>query len=129
LELTKSRLVEDVEGRSRDEQYKWLSEGIDPKSSFEREFLDYLYENGHRLPHFAQYQPTPDVHVQTDFYYQRQGIPGVCVFIDGPHHDAAPQVVHDQTVRSELANLGFRVIAIHHGDSIAEQVKAQPDVF
>ena len=85
--------------------------------------------NGHRLPDFAQYQPTPEVHIQTDFYYERQGVPGVCVFIDGPHHDTPNQAAHDQTVRSELANLGFRVIAIRYDRGLAEQTSEDPAVF
>jgi very-short-patch-repair endonuclease len=129
LELTRLRLVETKDGRSRDEQYQWLSESIDPASSFEREFLDYLYKNGHRLPDFAQYQPTPEVHVQTDFYYEREGVPGVCVFVDGPHHDTPTQAAHDQTARSELANLGFRVIAIRHDSAIPDQVQVRSDIF
>src|SRR5262249_18304855 len=83
-----------------------LCEGVDPASTFEREFLDYLHKNGHRLPDFAQYLPTPEVHVQTDFYYERQGVPGVCIFIDGPLHDSPTQVAHDHEVRSVLENWG-----------------------
>lgn len=129
LELTGLHLVEVKAGRSRDEQYKWLCESVDPASSFEREFLDYLYKNGHRLPDFAQYQPTPDVHVQADFYYERQGVPGVCVFIDGPHHDELAQTKHDEQVRTELASLGYRVIAIRHDRTIPGQVAEHPDTF
>lgn len=128
-ELTKSRLVESTGGRSRDEQYKWLCESIDPISSFERQFLDYVCNSGHKLPHFAQYQPTSDLHVQADFYYERESVPGVCVFIDGPHHDTQSQTSHDQTVRTDLANLGFRVISIRYDRGLAEQVLEEPDVF
>jgi hypothetical protein len=62
-------------------------------------------------------------------YYERPGVPGVCVFVDGPHHDSPTQTTHDQSVRSELANLRFRVIAVRHDQAIAEQVQANPDVF
>jgi superfamily II DNA/RNA helicase len=129
LQLTKSRLVEAKAGRSRDEQYKWLAEGVDPASSFEREFLNYLYKNGHRLPDFAQYQPTPQVHVQADFYYEREGVPGVCVFVDGPRHDAPAQAAHDQAVRSELANLGFSIVVIRHDRLLGAQISERQDVF
>src|SRR5262249_2864353 len=122
LELTKSQLTEIKGGRSPEEQYKWLSEGVDPESTLERKFLDYLYKNGHRLPDFAQYRPTPEVHVQTDFYYERQGVQGICIFVDGPHHDLSTQVAHDREVRSALAEMGFGVIAIRHDRSIADQV-------
>jgi hypothetical protein len=129
LELTKLRLVETTGGRSREEQYRWLCESVDPASSFERQFVDYLYGNGHKLPHFAQYQPTPDLHVQADFYYERENVPGVCVFIDGPHHDTPEQTSHDQTIRTDLANLGFRVVSIRYDRGLAEQILEEPDVF
>jgi hypothetical protein len=129
LELLQSRLIETKAGRSRDEQYQWLGESLDPASSFEREFLEYLYRNGHRLPDFAQYQRTPDVHVQTDFYYARQGVPGVCVFIDGPHHDSPTQAADDQAVRGDLGNLGFRVIEIRHDRDWRRQVAEQAEPF
>jgi hypothetical protein len=129
LEIAGSQLVEMKAGISRDEQYKRLSESVDPASSFEREFLDYLYKNGHRLPDFAQYQPTEDVHVQPDFYYERQSVPGACVFIDGPHHDNAPTAEHDGAVRNELQNHGFRVIAIRHDRPLFDQISEHPDVF
>ncbi len=129
LELLQSRLVETKAGRSRHEQYQWLGESLDPASSFEREFLDYLYKNDHRLPDFAQYQPTPEVHVQTDFYYERTGVPGVCVFVDGPYHDFPQHAEQDQAIRTELANRGFRIITIHHGQAISESLKEHLDVF
>lgn len=129
LEIAKLQLVEMKPGLSRDEQYTRLSEGVDPKSDFEREFLDYLYKNAHRLPDFAQYQPTVDVHVQPDFYYERQSVPGVCVFIDGPHHDTTDTAAHDKAVRNELENRGFRVIAIRYDRPFVDQVKEHPDVF
>jgi hypothetical protein len=128
-EMIGLRLVERKAGRSREEQYKWLSEGIDPASSFEREVLDYLYANGHRLPDYTQYQPTSEVHVQADFYYERQNVPGICIFVDGPHHDNPDQTVHDQAVRTDLVNLGFRVVTIRHGRSIADQIAAETSVF
>jgi hypothetical protein len=129
LELIKLRAVEAKGGKTREEQYQWLSESVDPASSFEREFLNYIYKNGHRLPDFAQYQPTPDVHAQTDFYYERDGVPGICVFVDGPHHDTATQVAHDEKIRNELANLGFRVVAIRHDPSLERQIIEYTDVF
>jgi hypothetical protein len=129
LEIAKLQLVEVKPGLSRDEQYTRLSEGVDPKSAFEREFLDYLYKNGHRLPDFAQYQPTADVRVQPDFYYERLLVPGVCVFIDGPHHDTTDTTAHDKAVRNELENRGFRVIAIRYDRPLVDQVKEHRDVF
>jgi very-short-patch-repair endonuclease len=67
--------------------------------------------------------------VQPDFYYDRDGMPGVCVFVDGPHHDSRQQAAHDREARAELRDRGYRVIAIRHDRPIDEQVSAYPEVF
>jgi very-short-patch-repair endonuclease len=67
--------------------------------------------------------------VQPDFYYDRDGRPGVCVFVDGPHHGSRQQAAHDREAREELRDRGYRVIAIRHDRSIDEQVSAYPEVF
>jgi hypothetical protein len=47
---------------------------------------------------------------------------------DGALHGEAVQASHDQRVREELEDRGFRVIAIT-GTSFANQVRSYPDVF
>jgi len=126
LRLARSEPVK-PEGRTYDEQYAWLRERTDPASSFERSFLHHLYERKLRLPDFAQYAPAADVFLQPDFYYQRGAIPGVCVFIDGPHH--AGQEVQDRSTREALEDRGYRIIGIRSDPPLAEQIDAYPDVF
>jgi hypothetical protein len=67
--------------------------------------------------------------VQPDFYYERDGIPGVCIFIDGPQHDEPAQAERDRTVREALKDQGFRVVAIKSGRAIADQVSEHLDIF
>jgi very-short-patch-repair endonuclease len=67
--------------------------------------------------------------VQPDFYYGRDGIPGVCVFVDGPHHDSQQQAAHDREAREDLRDRGYRVIAIRYHRPVDEQVNAYPAVF
>jgi len=52
-----------------------------------------------------------------------------CVFIDGPHHDTSSALEHDNAVRNELENLGYRVIAIRHDRALADQLSEHTDVF
>ena len=129
LSLSRAVVVIEQSGRTYDEQYRWLLERYDPASSFERDFLKVLYDNRRRLPDRTQYRPEKEIAVQTDFYYERDGRPGVCIFIDGPHHDLANQQARDQEVRSALEDRGFRVVAIGHHLPIKEQIDQQPDVF
>jgi superfamily II DNA/RNA helicase/very-short-patch-repair endonuclease len=128
LRLARSAPVRE-DGRSYDEQYAWLLERTDPASSFEREFLDYLFEKKLKIPDFAQYTPASDVFVQPDFYYRRGEIPGVCVFVDGPQHDEAVRREEDRQAREALEDRGYRVLAIRNDQSLAQQIADHPDVF
>jgi hypothetical protein len=116
-----------TEMSSRDEQYERLKLLVDSRSQLEREFLDFLYENGYRLPDRAQNRPEPKVYAQPDFYYERSGLPGVCVFVDGAVHDMPDQSARDEAVRAALEDLGYRVIAIR--SPFDQHVGAHPDVF
>ncbi|MGH2531574.1 MAG: DEAD/DEAH box helicase [Thermomicrobiales bacterium] len=128
-ELATSRVQSATAGRPYDEQYRWLLDRIDPASSLEREFVAFLHAEKLRLPDFAQHRPRSDVPVQPDFYYERDGLNGVCVFVDGPHHDTPTQTAKDQELRDALADEGFRVVVIRHGRPFDEQVARYPDVF
>jgi hypothetical protein len=113
----------------RDAHYEDLLNQLDPASTFEREVLDTLYRGGYRLPDYGQYRPTDEVYVQVDFFYERQGRPGVCVFVDGPDHDQPEQSERDRGIRAELHDLGFRIVAIRHDRPIEEQIQDASDVF
>jgi ATP-dependent helicase YprA (DUF1998 family) len=127
--LSRSDIAPITNGPTYDEQYRRLSGLIDPVSSFERAFLDYLYKNRLRLPDHAQHIPADGIPVQPDFYFERDGIPGVCIFVDGPQHEAPQQVYRDRTVREALKDQGFRVITIRSGRPIADQVSETLDIF
>jgi hypothetical protein len=127
--LSNSEVAPIGDGPTYDEQYRRLVSLIDPGSSFERAFLDYLYKNHLHLPDHAQHTPAEGIFVQPDFYYERDGVPGVCIFIDGPQHEAPEQAEHDRVVREALKDEGFRVIAIISGRPIAGQVAESADVF
>ena len=129
LSLSRSTAVAEQSGRTYEEQYRWLLERCDPASSFERQFLTVLHDNGWRLPDLAQYRPTDQVPVQVDFYYERDGRPGICVFIDGPHHDEKIQKLKDREVRAALEDRGFRIVAIVHDEDIQSQIDANEDLF
>jgi very-short-patch-repair endonuclease len=127
--LSRSDVAPITNGPTYDEQYRRLSGLIDPNSSFERAFLDYLYENGLRLPDHAQHAPADGILVQPDFYFERNGIPGVCIFIDGPQHDEPVQAERDCLVRESIKDQGFRVVAIKSRQGIADQVSEHLDIF
>ncbi len=129
LLLGSAALVPRTGGRSYEEQYTWLLERTDPHSPFERQFIQYLYERKLRLPDLAQCQPCSDVAVQPDFYYERDGLPGVCVFVDGAAHAQPDQSTHDREVREALEDRGYRVLAIRFDESLDERVNRHADTF
>ena len=129
LSLSRSDIAPVKNGPTYEDQYRRLLGLIDPSSSFERAFLEYLYKNELLLPDHAQHTPAEDLFVQPDFYYERDGIPGICIFIDGPHHDEPAQMQRDSEMREALKDQGFRVVAINSKRPIAEQVSESSDVF
>ena len=128
-DLMQSQTVSIAAGRTYEQQYEWLCPRLDPASDLERQFLDCLVQMRRRLPDFAQYCPTPDVPVQVDFYLERAGIPGICVFIDGPAHDQLQQAKEDRVRRAALEELGYRVVTVTYGKDLRQQIEDYPDVF
>ena len=129
LMLLSSATTKQERKKNRDDQYQQLLSRLDPASPLEHEFLNFLYERKLRLPDTAQNRPSPEVFVQPDFYYEREGIPGICIFVDGSHHSTPEQEEADKNIRGELQDRGFRVISIGYIDSFEEQVKKYPEIF
>ncbi|MGI8915834.1 MAG: DEAD/DEAH box helicase [Chloroflexota bacterium] len=129
LQLSQAELLARTETRDYNAHYHWLLERTDPASNLERQFLHYLYEHKLRLPDLAQHQPSEEVAVQPDFYYQRDGRRGACVFIDGPAHREHVQHQADLLKRETLADLGYRVIVLPFDQPVDAIIAAYQDVF
>ena len=110
-------------------QFAWLEERRDQNSSLEREFLKLVYETDRRLPDRAQHRPEQEVYAEADFYYDRDGLPGVCVFCDGADHDQPNRKESDQRERGKLADLGYRILTIRYDSRLEDQLAANRDVF
>jgi hypothetical protein len=110
LNLKASVTTRVAKGRSYEEQYQWLQEKHDPASSLESEFLSVLYDSRRRLPDRAQYRPEEGIFCEADFYYEREGLKGVAVFIDGPHHDEPVRKRKDKEERQKLDRFPRRYI-------------------
>jgi len=128
LALKMSKTTKDTE-RIREEQYAWLEERRDRNSRLEGEFLKLLYESGRRLPDRAQYRPESGIYAESDFYYDRDGLPGICVFCDGPDHDEPKRKESDERERGKLADLGYRVLTIRYDSDLDGQLATKADVF
>lgn len=107
-----------------DDHYQTLLRHIDPNSSTERKFLDYLYQQGLRLPDAAQ-KPVAGLYVQPDFYYE----PRFWVFCDGTPHDAPAVQAEDAIKRQAIMAQGDEVWVYYYKDNLAEIIAARPDIF
>lgn len=129
LALSQCSTTQEVAGRTYEEQYAWLEERCDRNSSLEGEFLSLLYHSKRRLPDRAQFRPHPDVFAEADFYYNREGLPGVCIFCDGPDHDQPERQANDEYERTKLRDLGYRIVRIRHNQDLEAQLREGTDVF
>ena len=129
MSLQEATSTRQAHGRNYDEQYRWLLERRDPASSLEAKFLDELYKARHRLPDKAQFRPEPQVYAESDFFYDRDGLKGIAVFVDGSPHDEPARKEKDSRERGNLEDMGYRVIVIRYDKPIQDQIKAHADVF
>lgn len=105
-------------------QYTKLLQAIDPNSSTERTFIDYLYENNLRLPDAAQ-KNVDGIYCRPDFYYY----PNVWIFCDGSPHDDPEVQKRDQEQRQLLWDRGEQVWVWHYREDLAAKVAKRPDIF
>lgn len=110
---------------SYEEQYEFLKKHLDPNSSTELEFINYLRKHDLKLPDYAQYD-IPDIYVKPDFYYKDEN---AVIFCDGTPHDNPEIKRQDQAKRDALINKGYDVIVYYYKDSLDELVKKRNDVF
>jgi ATP-dependent helicase YprA (DUF1998 family)/ribosomal protein L37AE/L43A len=84
------------------------------ESSFEREVLEAVNDQGFALPDEAQhtiYDGNEPV-TKPDFFYDRPERP-IAVFVDGPDHEKDYVQQDDDRKRSRLKRMGYRVISVN----------------
>jgi len=107
-----------------EDHFQRLSRQIDPTSSTERKFLDYLHTEGLRLPDAAQ-KTFDGIYVQPDFFYE----PNVWVFCDGTPHDDSTVRADDEAKRQAIINAGGEVVVWYYRDSLEELIRSRGDIF
>jgi superfamily II DNA/RNA helicase len=110
--------------RNYEEHYQALLAALDPNSSTERKFIDFLHEHGLRLPDKAQMK-VEGIYVQPDFYYE----PRIHVFCDGTPHDEPEVKAADALKRQALIARGDEVWVYYYKDDLAAKVAQRPDIF
>jgi hypothetical protein len=107
-----------------DEHFQFMMANLDPKSSTERIFIQYLYENGLRLPDFAQ-RRLDGIFCQPDFHYD----PRIWIFCDGSPHDDPDVRKRDHDQRQLIIAKGDEVWFWHYKENLADKIAQRPDIF
>jgi len=105
-------------------QFQRLLKEMDPNSSTEREFLEFLHARGLRLPDEAQ-TTVEGIYTKPDFFYR----PDTWVFCDGTPHDTALVREDDTAKRNAIKDRGYEVIVFHYKDDLDDLVARYPDIF
>jgi len=126
LELLISSNPDDTVGGSYEEKYEQLKSGIHHRSPGEKELLDYLFENGYRLPDFTNYN-MEQFYVQPDFVYEKEK---ALIFVDGGIHKNAIIKADDGKKRKILELAGFDVLIWDDTtEPVASFVSRRQDIF
>ncbi len=107
----------------RDERMAALRAKCD--SQLEKKWLDALDRHVLRPPSDAQYL-IASCSTRPDFFYSDAQ---AAIYVDGPPHDEAAQIVVDREVTQRLLEAGYAVIRFHHKDDWTEIFRRHGDVF
>jgi superfamily II DNA/RNA helicase/very-short-patch-repair endonuclease len=126
LELLIVSNPDDTIGGTYEDKYEELKKGLHHRSPGEKVLLDYLFENGYRLPDFTNHN-MEQFYVQPDFVYEKEK---AVVFVDGGIHKKAINKADDEKKRKTIELAGFDVLV---WDDTSEQVAAfvtrRQDIF
>jgi hypothetical protein len=107
-----------------DERYQGILKTIDVNSEMEKRFIDYLYQNGLRLPDAAQ-RVIEDIYCRPDFYYE----PEIYLFCDGSPHDDPDVQAIDREKRKAIRRRGGQVLVWHYKEKLEGFIAKRPDIF
>jgi hypothetical protein len=110
-----------------DQHYQYLLDNYDKNSELELKFINYLYENGYRLPDIAQ-KNMDDYYISVDFVYKMNS-GYTLIFCDGSVHDSPAQMKEDNLKRQALRDAGFDVIIWHYSKKIEDLINERSDIF
>ncbi len=94
-------------------------------SELEKKWLQFIEENGYRLPSNAQ-SLIEECNTRPDFIYENDG---TVIYIDGPIHDYSDRQERDQTLTECMEDKGYTVIRFSHTDKWADIVSRYPHIF
>ncbi|MCK5229970.1 MAG: hypothetical protein KAR13_06875, partial [Desulfobulbaceae bacterium] len=124
LQLCDLEIITNAAYPDYESQYQALLKQIDPTSSTELKFLNFLHSNGLKMPDAAQKQ-VDGIYCQPDFFYE----PDIWVFCDGTPHDKPEVKEKDKKQRKAILNHGDQVFIYYYKDDLAGIISKRPDIF
>lgn len=106
LELLIGAEPDNTQGSSYEEKFQDLMSKIHHKSPGEKILLEYLFNNGYRLPDETNYR-MEQYYIEPDFVYKNDK---ALVFVDGGIHKTSTVKADDLRKRTILKNAGFDVL-------------------
>ena len=126
LELLIASNPDDTVGGTYEEKYENLKKNLHQKSPGEKELLNYLFENGYRLPDYTNYN-MEHYYVQPDFVYKKEK---ALIFVDGGIHKNAINKADDDKKRKTLELAGFDILVWDDtSEEVASFVARRQDIF
>ncbi len=113
--------------KNLEDQKERLVQESDKSSTLEQKFVQYLHQNGLRMPDQTQVMMSNvnGLYIQPDFVYE----PNVAIFVDGSVHDKPEVKVDDENKRKALRNAGWQVLVWRYDEPIETFVQKRPDIF
>ncbi|WP_347067476.1 DEAD/DEAH box helicase [Flavobacterium sp. WV_118_3] len=120
--------IDPVQGKNdREEQYRYLLDAYDKKSSTELMLIKHLYENGYALPDKAQFN-MEGYYINVDFVYKNNS-GFTLIFCDGSVHDLEEVKKRDQMIDQILKEGAYDVIRWHYMEPLEELMARRKDIF
>lgn len=126
LELLITSKPDDSQAGTYEEKYENLKKNLHQKSPGELQLLNYLFENGYRLPDYTNYN-LEDYYVQPDFVYKKEN---ALIFVDGGIHKNSIVKASDAAKRKTLELAGFDILVWDDtSEEVGSFVARRQDIF
>lgn len=126
LELLISSNPDNTIGGTYEDKYGELSKRLHHRSPGEKELLDYLFNNGFKLPDHTNYN-MEKFYIQPDFVYEKEK---ALIFVDGGIHKRAVNKADDLAKRKAVELAGFDVLVWDYtSEQVDSFVTRRQDIF
>jgi superfamily II DNA/RNA helicase len=126
LELLIASNPDNTIGGTYEEKYEELKKGLHHRSPGEKKLLDFLFENGYRLPDYTNHN-MEQFYVQPDFVYEKEK---ALIFVDGGIHKKSIVKADDEKKRKTIELAGFDVLVWDEtAEDVSSFVTRRQDIF